>query len=1013
MTTSIPDPPVGMIRSMPRVSSPTFVGRATELARLRLALDQASDCRPGTRLITGEAGIGKSRLVEEFLDGARASGAQVLEGDCLPLGEAGLAYAPFVAALRPLVRSLEPDRLDRLVGPGRAELAHLLPDLGPPPARADRPPDASLSATTARARLFEIMFGVLHRLAEERPLVLVLEDLHWADASTRDLLRFLVRNARSEPILVVATYRSDELHRRHPLRPLLTELQRLESVEIIELAAFDETEVGAQMAGIRGSAAEPGLVATVLARSGGNPFFAEELLAAGAAGLVLPRSLRDTLEDRIRQMSADAQQVVRVASVAGARVDHRVLAAVVDLPADRLGDGLRELIEHHLLVATSPDQEPGYAFRHALVQEVVYGELLPSERTQLHAAHATAIAGGADPEGSGSATAAQVAHHWLMAHDLERALPAALSAARAAAAGFAFAEAQSLLERALELWPKVGRDALPEGLDRIAIIEEAAEAAAQAGDARRSIDLVRSALAELDPRADPTRSGVLQHRLAWYLNEAGDWQAGVAAMERAVELIPIDPPTPERARVLADLAHSLMVRGRYGESLALGEAALAISRGVNARVAAARARNVIGLDLACRSDFERAIPVLRESHDAAVGLGDPLAIFLTAVGLGWALDESARHVEALDLALLTRDRIRHLGADARFGGQLASKAARSLHDLGRWDEAATLLDETIAAGTTHYAVRWLLSNRVRLYAARGQLDQARAAVATYEGLGERVIGPDPDMMNLRRAELAIAAGEPSGARDLVRETLDKLAEPELDSDARLLLLTGLRAEAEEADASRAMGAKHRLAAAIASARALEEQLQVHLARVTGLAARPATIIGADRALAAALAARTVGRAEPDAWEPAIAGRRDLGRPHELALVLADAAATYLDARRRKEAQIAISEAHPIAVALQATPLRTRLESLARRARIALVGVDTLDDATERLGLTRREREVLALVADGRSNRQIGEQLYMAESTAGVHVSNILAKLNVTRRSEAAAVAHRMGLFSPG
>ena len=1002
-----------MIGSMPRVSSPIFVGRASELARLRLALDQASAGRPGTRLITGEAGIGKSRLVEEFLAAARATDALVLEGDCLPLGEAGLAYAPFVAALRPLVRSLDPDRLDRLVGPGRAELAHLLPDLGPPPARDKRPPDASLSATTARARLFEIMFGVLHRLAEERPLVLVLEDLHWADASTRDLLRFLVRNARTEPILVVATYRSDELHRRHPLRPLLTELQRLESVEIIELSAFGADEVAAQLAGIRGSPADPDLVATVLARSGGNPFFAEELLAAGAAGLVLPRSLRDTLEDRVRQMSPDAQQVVRVASVAGARVDHRVLASVVDLPGERLDDGLRELIEHHLLVATSPDQEPGYAFRHALVQEVVYGELLPSERTQFHAAHATAIAGGADSEGSGSATAAQVAHHWLMAHDLERALPAALSAARAAAAGFAFAEAQGLLERALELWPKVGREALPAGLDRISIIEEAAEAAAQAGDARRSIDLVRSALAELDPRGDPTRSGVLQHRLAWYLNEAGDWQAGVGAMERAVELIPIDPPTPERARVLADLAHSLMVRGRYGESLALGEAALAISRAVNAQVAAARALNVIGLDLACRSDFERAIPVLRESHDSAVGLGDPLAIFLTAVGLGWALDEAARHVEALDLARLTRDRIRHLGADARFGGQLASKAARALHDLGRWDEAATLMDETIAAGTSHYAVRWLLSNRVRLYAARGQLDRARADLATYEGLGERVIGPDPDMMNLRRAELAIAAGEPAGARDLVRETLDKLAEPELDNDARLLLLTGLRAEAEEADAARAAGSKDRLAAAIASARALADQLEVHLARVTGLAARPAGIISADRALAAALVARTDGRGDADAWEAAIAGRRDLGRPHELAGVLADAAATHLDARRRKEAQSAITEAHAIAVALGAAPLRTRLESLARRARIALDGVDTLDDAAERLGLTRREREVLALVADGRSNRQIGEQLYMAESTAGVHVSNILGKLGVTRRSEAAAVAHRMGLFSPG
>ncbi len=593
------------------------------------------------------------------------------------------------------------------------------------------------------------------------------------------------------------------------------------------------------------------------------------------------------------------------------------------------------------------------------------------------------------------------------------ALPAALAAARAAAAGLAFAEAQGLLERALELWPKVAREALPEDVDRIAILEEAAEAAAQAGDARRSIDLVRSAIADLDPRRDPTRSGALQHRLAWYLNEAGDWQSGVAAMERAGELIPIDPPTPERARVLADLAHSLMVRGRYGDSLALGEAALAISRAVDAPVAAARALNVIGLDLACRSDFERAIPVLRESHESAVGLGDPLAIFLTAVGLGWALDEAALHGEALELARTTRDRIRHLGADARFGGQLASKAARSLHDLGRWDEAATLLDETISAGTTHYAIRWLLSNRIRLSIARGQLDHARADFATYDGLAERVIGPDPDLMRLRRAELAIVAGEPAGARGFIRETLDQLAEPDLDSDARLFLLTGLRAEAEEADAARVTGSKDRLVAAIVGSRALADELTAHLDRVTGLAARPAAVITADRALAEALVARTAGQADADVWVAAVAGRRTLGRPHELALVLADAAATFLDLRLRTEAEGAITEAHAIAGELGAAPLSTRLESLARRARIPLEGVPSTDEAADRLGLTRREREVLALVADGRSNRQIGEQLYMAESTAGVHVSNILAKLGVTRRSEAAAVAHRMGLFNTG
>ena len=309
-------------------------------------------------------------------------------------------------------------------------------------------------------------------------------------------------------------------------------------------------------------------------------------MAAGDVRLALPRSLRDTLDDRLRQLAPKAQNVLRVASVAGQRVNHRTLATVVGVSEGELLAAVREAVDHHLLVPTSPDEPAGYAFRHALVQEAAYEELLPSERTQLHAAYAQAIEADAalrldDPTG----TAALLAHHWLMAHDLERALPAALQAGRTAAASFAFADARAYLDRALELWPKVDPRALPDGIAWTTVLEETAEASAQAGDARRSIDLIRTALDQIDPVEDPRRAGVLQHRLAWYLNESGDWQSGVVALERAADLIPIDPPTRERARVVADLAHSLMVRGRYGDSLALAEAALAISRAVGAPVA--------------------------------------------------------------------------------------------------------------------------------------------------------------------------------------------------------------------------------------------------------------------------------------------------------------------------------------------------------------------------------------------------------------------------------------------
>ncbi len=1002
---------MSIIAAMVRVSSPVFVGRAAELERLSHALELAASHRPATRLVGGDAGIGKTRLIAEFLSAARESGSCVLVGDCVQMGETGgLPYAPFVGAMRPLLRSMPRERLDELIGLGRAELSLLLPDLGIGTERRDHGRDELPGAGVAQARLFEIVFGLLRRLADDQPLVLVLEDLHWADSSTRDLLLFLVRNARDEPFLVIGTYRSDELHRRHPLRPLLAELQRLDGVDGIELGAFGAEELREQLAGITGAAPPADLVSAVLSRSGGNPFFVEELMAAGEAGLALPRSLRDTLEDRVRRLPPDAQRLLRIASVAGAAVEHRTLAEVADLAEPVLTEAIREAVESHLLVPSPPEEIPGYRFRHALVQEVVYEELLPNERTHLHAAYARAIehrAQGTPQDRAG--IAAQLAHHWSMAHELERALPATLAAARAASAAFAFPEAQAFLERSLELWPKVDPSALPGGFDRTALLEEAAEAAAQAGDARRSIDLVQAALADTDPLRDPARSGVLHHRLAWYLNESGDWQSGVAAMERAVALIPIDPPTPERAEVLSDLAHSLMVRSRFSESMALAEAALAISRAVGARSAEARALNALGLDLACRSDLERALPILRDGHQLAIELGDPQALFLTSVGLGWALDEAARHAESLELALASRDRMRALGAEARFGGQLTSKASRALYELGRWDEAAQLMDEAIAAAPTRYAMRWLLSNRIRLLVHRGRLGAARRDLLTYEALGERVVGPDPDLIGWRRAELALVAGEPLAARRLISETLERLVEPEVDSDARGFLLTGLRAEADEGDAARSARAADREAAAVRRSEELVDQMRRHVARVAEIASRPARPIDADLALAEAYAGRARGISDVSAWEAAVDGRRALGRPFEIASVLAEQAVVLIAARRREDGASALAESHAIASDLGARPLLGAVESLARRARIGLEGVDTAEDAADRIGLTKREREVLSLLADGRSNRQIGDELFMAESTAGVHVSRILGKLGVTRRSEAAVVAHRLGL----
>ena len=289
--------------------------------------------------------------------------------------------------------------------------------------------------------MFDAVRALLLRRAERSPVVVVLEDLHWADRSSRDLVAFLARTLRSGRVTLVASYRSDELHRRHPLRPLLAELVRLPGVERLELAPFSRAELAEHLEAIAGAPLPADQVERIYARSEGNPFYAEQLLAAGAgdAEVALPSTLADVLLARVQALSEPAQQVLRVAAVAGRRVSHRLLAEVAGWPEAELEQGLREAIGAGVLVA---DSNTGtYTFRHALLQEAVYGDLLPSEQVRLHAGYARLLA--AEPEG----VAAELAHHCLASHDLVGALRASLAAAREAEAVLAPAETLRHLEQ--------------------------------------------------------------------------------------------------------------------------------------------------------------------------------------------------------------------------------------------------------------------------------------------------------------------------------------------------------------------------------------------------------------------------------------------------------------------------------------------------------------------------------------------------------------------------------------
>jgi predicted ATPase len=515
------------------LTSPTFVGRAAESARLAQARDRAAAGTPTVVVVGGEAGVGKSRLVGELVAGSRAAGAVVLAGGCVELGGEGLPFAPVVEALRTMARGIDgPELATAVPEPTKAELARLLPELGQPPAGGPEQPWLDLGS--GQGRLFELLLGLLERLAAERPTILVVEDLHWADRSTRDLLAFLVRNLRQGRLLLVLTYRSDELHRRHPLRPFLAELERDRRVERLELARFDRGEVAAQLTGIFGVPPLAGLVDRIHARSGGNAFFVEELAAAAASGLdgELPPNLRDTLLARIELLPEPTQQVLRVAAAAGGRVEHDLLAEVAGLPEPELLAALREAVSAQVLVADAEDGT--YGFRHALVKEAAYGELLPGERTRLHGRFAVALAERA-ANANAPALAAELAWHWYAAHDLERALPAAIEAGLAAEGTYAFAEAQAHFERALELWERVPAGT-ERSMDKVELLWRAAEAAANTAASERAIALVRAALAEVDPRREPVRAGLLTQRLANHLRLAGR-PGAFEAYQEAVRLV--------------------------------------------------------------------------------------------------------------------------------------------------------------------------------------------------------------------------------------------------------------------------------------------------------------------------------------------------------------------------------------------------------------------------------------------------------------------------------------------
>jgi ATP/maltotriose-dependent transcriptional regulator MalT len=983
-----------------RVSSPTFVGRAEQLASFDQALARAADGDPAGLLVAGESGVGKSRLVAEYAERARAAGARVLTGDCVELGEGELPYAPIVGALRDLQREVGAEALAELAGAGGAELGRLLPEAGEAPAT---PADQEF----AQSRLFETLLSLFSRLGEQQPLVLVLEDLHWADRSTRDFLRFLVRATRHERIVLVATYRSDELHRRHPLRPFLIETERLKQIERIELQPFSRLELAAQLTGILGSHPDPGVVNALFERSGGNPFFAEELLAAteNGDGQRLPETLRDVLMVRVEALPAGTQQLLRVIAASGRGVTHGLLAEVAPANGSELIDALREAVAHHVLVQRHG--EDTYAFRHALMREAVYEDLLPGERGDLHVRLAEAIEKDPSLSADSVGPAAELSWHWHQAHELPHALRASIDAGAQAEKMHAPADAARHLENAVELWDRVGD---PERTSQTTLVELLRRAAALhfvAGEHDRAVRIARRALEELDD-GEVVANVLARERLARYLWTSGRHSESMEQYTRAAELMPVEPASAERALVLAGLAQARMLVGQIESSRGLAEEAIQIARAVGDRDVEAHALNTLGVDIGALGDRERGIAALTEALAIAQEQGGSDPLHRAYTNLGDMLDQDGRLDEAIATALEGVEMARKTGTTRSWAGFLLAEAAKRYSRLGRLEEAERLLRqaldygaEGVSGGNVHLAASELAAMLGRWDEAEGQLADARQLLTSAAG--------SMWMAPLYGCEVLLAEheGDIARVRRAVEEAHRRMeGEDEYSFYARDLYMPAVRAEGDAAERARAT---HDTAAED-EAREFGAVLRARvrdLAAASGVNGSPPPQVAADEATVEAEFARIEGRPDPALWQAAGAANEQLGNRVEAAYSHMREAEAILDVGG--DATEALRGAYEVAVECGAPPLVEACERVARRARVRLGDEPEPPRTEDPFGLTAREREVLVLVAAGRTNRQIGEELFMSEKTASVHVSRILAKLDVATRGEAGAVAHKLGL----
>jgi DNA-binding CsgD family transcriptional regulator len=979
-----------------RALAPTMIGRQAQIRELEEYLEQTRASAGRLVFVVGDAGVGKTRLLREFAGRVQADGVTLLSGHCYDEQPAP-PYGPFVDALRALVRQRGPDAVAQVAGAWASSLAALLPELELPSSA----PQPTGDPQSEKRRLFEAIYRVSRAIAQ-RGLVLVLEDLHWSDQSSQELLAYLARAVERDPILILATYRGDELHRRHPLTHLVAQLTRERRYHEVRVAALSREELASMLEATLERALPRALVDALYDRTEGNPFFVEEILKAlienarldaliaaarrghHSAQLDIPLSLKENILGRTTDFDSTTAEVLNYAAVIGRRFDFELLHKLTGLTEAELLRSIARLIERQL-VLEERTAEDCFSFRHALTREAIYDDLLGRERRIKHRAVLHAL-DELYPENR-EAIADQLAYHSLQAKELAQAGRYARLAGDQAMRRRGYREALVYYETALEL---LETDDLRE---RATLTERLAEAASPLTEERLCLRYLREAHQLYQQIGDRRKLAEIDHWIGVAALWIGDMETAFMYTRAAVDALEAEPPGRDLATAYFMLSRLYMLSDRPQESIAWAEKAQPLAEAFADEELSTNLLNNIGCSLTMIGETQRGLSLLERAFDWAKRLGTAtwFTRMRTYLNLSVLLSVLGKFARAADIAREGIERADEVGYIP--AGEWLYLGIAEL-SLGHWDAAGELIDRVISHQDSHTDYVQSIGVKAELLLRRGRPEEARqlleyglpqintlsaflgrsdlwgALARTHLALGDidqavaimdrgiadwRTIGPLLGTETLLDCgvEVYLAAGRVEPAREL----LDALATIAGRADSQLSLA--------HYDGARGLVAGHEGH----HAEAAEHFRQA--------------------------AARWQAMEAP--FEEAVARRR-----------LAESLLLTGDAAAREEARRELGMARAVFARLGAPLELAAADTLAEKYVLAS---QPAKGPTRKGELTARERQVIALIAQGYSNRQIAEALTISEKTAEIHVGNILGKLGLTSRAQAAAYAVQHGLVA--